>query len=196
MYFNLSGLLWTFRIVTSLLFILAVTLPVWANAQEADDSVVSDKLVMEIESLLTYGNVGTEVKISQCILQIKTPVLRNCADTTEPNWKATTIFLSEVRSLKFSSYADGLALDVEFDVSSPSILKTFINRQTKGNEAAFDAFIVESDRLLAESTITSNVTFRSCKGLGTPQKKRSITLFFEAKPSSWDSFEALVTRCH
>ncbi|MCL6283799.1 hypothetical protein M3P21_09690 [Ruegeria sp. 2012CJ41-6] len=105
------------------------------------------------------------------------------------------IYLPEIRSLEFRPHNQGFALRIEFDVPLPSRLMTILSHHLKGEKAAFEEFSAESDRLLEETDLISNETVGICGGDYTSKKSRSATLFFDAKPSMWSSFEALVEEC-
>lgn len=173
--------------------VLAAVWPTIIWAQSDGIAAISK----EFSSLLIPRNETTEVAIEQCTLTIEKRVRTSCTYATEPNWTFTTIDLREINGLQLRPFREGFALSVEFDVPKPSRLRTALILQLQGEKAARDFYFAELDRLLNESELMSNKTFVSCTGEKSEQpRSRSMILFFDDKPTTWQSFEALVQNCN
>ncbi|WP_204114763.1 hypothetical protein [Shimia biformata] len=166
----------------------------WSTATYPQSDNPSD-VFQEFASLLSHRNETTKVVVEQCVLKIETQVRKTCKYPTEPNWAITAIALNEINSLKIRPFREGVVVDIKLDVPTPSRFKTQMIKLRYGNKAAFDHFSAELDRLLNESKITSNKTLVTCTGEKVPQKRRSITLFFDSKPTMWGHFETMIQNC-
>lgn len=173
--------------------LLVAVYPALVGAQSSGAA----EFFQEFSSLLTHGNGTTEVALDQCILKIQTRVRTSCSYPTEPNWKHTTIDLREIKELELRPFRDGYVLVVEIDLPLPSRLKTLAIMQLYGEQAAFDFFSAESERLLNEHEPQSKETIISCTGETSERpRSRSIMLFLDDKPATWDHFEAIVQNCN
>jgi hypothetical protein len=186
-----SLLVWVAKPAGVLATSLALTLPIAAQAQEQNTTA----LIGEIADLLTFGNETTLVSIEQCTLRISTQTRTSCTYPSEPNWSETTIALNEVRDIEIRPHIDRYTVWVELDVPQPSIIWMMLTGQRGDDETNFEMFATESRRLLDESDIVSHTTSISCTGQEYPQKQRTIILFLDKVPESWDSFAAIVEEC-
>lgn len=180
------------RHLKATVFVFSSICPTLTEAQ----NLSSDDVLQEFSTLLTFGNETTDVSLDQCTLSIQTRVRTSCTYQSEPNWKYTTIDLSEVHELELRPFREGYVLSLEFDVPRPSQLQTLAIRLSDGEQAALDFVIAESTRLLNETELRSNVTFQSCTGETFEQpRSRVLSIFLDDVPQTWDDFELLVQNC-
>lgn len=180
------------RHCSKLVGVLAAVWPALVGAQS--DGVT--EVVQEFSSLLTFRNETTEVELDRCTLTIQTRLRTSCIYPTEPNWHHTTIVLSEIKELEWRPFREGYVLAVEFDVPLPSRLGTLARRLRDGAQASFDFHSGESDRLLEESELRSNVVIVSCTGEPFEQQTRLMNLYFDERPTTSQDFETIVHACN
>ena len=160
------------------------------------DTVPHNDVIVELAELLRPENKGVEVTLNQCVLRIKKPLNSECANPHMNKSTSTLVDLSEVDEISIADDRGMKAVKIQLDVPNPSRAKTLLKRLTKGDDAAFEEYLKERDRLFEAARLKSGISLTKCSGTESFRTSRTIRIFLADTPPSWNQLEAAVEACN
>ncbi len=177
---------------------LAIFLVIFSSCGAAisqDTKAARENLATSIRDVLQFKNNTTQVRVSNCELEITTRVHNSCSQDTRPEWSRTIVLARELESANVRRSRHGYTINFELDFAGPNRVTTILNKLRYDENEAFEIYSEEYDRLLSEAIFETGKYLTSCTGETSASPSTSILVFTTAVPHLWEEIQKYLESC-